>query len=48
LQAASFRTRGVEVLWPKKLAKQLQLPGDLGESEIEQMPRHLAAAFPPA
>ena len=44
----SFSTRGVEVLWPKKLAKQLQLPGVLAELEIEQAYRSLAAAFPPA
>lgn len=48
LIGGSFRTRGVEVLWPKKLAKQLQLPGDLTEPEIEQVHRSLAAAFPPA
>lgn len=48
LIGGSFSTRGVEVLWPKKLAKQLQLPGDLTEPEIEQVHRSLAAAFPPA
>ncbi len=48
LVGGSFSTRGVEVLWPKRLAKQLQLPGVLGESEIEQVHRSLAAAFPPA
>lgn len=48
LIGGSFRTRGVEVLWPKKLAKQLQLPGDLTEPEIEQVHRSLAAAFLPA
>jgi hypothetical protein len=44
----SFSTRGVEVLWPKKLVKQLQLPGLLAEPEIEQVHRSLAAAFPPS
>jgi hypothetical protein len=43
-----FSTRGVEALWPKKLAKQLQLPGALAEPEIEQVHRSVAAAFPPA
>lgn len=48
LIGGSFSTRGVEVLWPKKLVKQLQLPGVLAESDIEQVHRSLAAAFPPA
>ena len=48
LVGGSFSTRGVEVLWPKRLAKQLQSPGVLGESEIEQVHRSLATAFPPA
>jgi len=48
LIGGSFSTRGVEVLWPKKLAKQLQLPGALAEPEIEQVHRSVAAAFPPA
>ncbi|MGN6131586.1 MAG: NERD domain-containing protein, partial [Nocardioidaceae bacterium] len=48
LVGGSFSTRGVGVMWPKRLAKQLQLPGFLGESEIEQVHRSLAAAFPPA
>jgi hypothetical protein len=45
LIGGSFSTRGVEVLWPKKLAKQMQLPGVLGESEIEQAHRSMATAF---
>lgn len=48
LIGGSFSTRGVEVLWPKKLAKQLQLPGDLAEPKIAQVHRSVAAAFPPA
>jgi hypothetical protein len=48
LVGGSFCTRGVEVLWPTKLAKQLQLPGALAEPEIEQVHRSVAAAFPPA
>ena len=48
LIGGSFSTRGVEVLWPKKLAKQLQLPGALADPEIELFHRSLAAAFPPA
>ena len=48
LIGGSFRTRGVEVLWPKKLEKQLQLPGALGEPEIEQVHRSLAVTFAPA
>jgi hypothetical protein len=48
LVGGSFSTRGVEVLWPKKLAKQLQVPGALAEPEIEQVHRSVAAAFPPA
>ncbi|HSE07243.1 MAG TPA: hypothetical protein VLB29_01145 [Nocardioidaceae bacterium] len=41
----SFSTRGVEVLWPKKVVKQLQLSGLLAEPAIEQAHRSLAAAF---
>lgn len=48
LIGGSFSTRGVEVVWPKELVKQLQLPGVLAEPEIEQVHRSLAAAFPPA
>lgn len=48
LIGGSFITRGVEALWPKRLVKQLQLPGVLAEPEIEQVHRSLAAAFPPA
>lgn len=48
LIGGSFRTHGVEVLWPNKLAKQLRLPGDVGESDIERLHRALASAFPPA
>ncbi len=48
LIGGSFSTRGVEVLWPKKLAKQLQVPGALAEPEIELIHRSVAAAFPPA
>ena len=48
LIGGSFSIRGVETVWPKKLVKQLQLPGGLAESEIEQVHGSLAAAFPPA
>ena len=48
LLGGSFSTRGVEVLWPKKLAKQLQAAGALTEAQIASVHRLLATAFPPA
>ncbi len=45
LIGGSFSTRGVEVLWPKKLASRVQQPGALTEHEIERVYRSLAAAF---
>lgn len=48
LIGGSFSTRGVEVLWPKKLATRVQQPGALTEQEIDRVYRSLAVAFPPA
>ena len=47
LVGGSFSTRRVEVLWPKRWPR-AALPGVLGESEIEQVHKSLARAFPPA
>jgi hypothetical protein len=48
LIGGSFTTRGVDVLWPKKLYPQLQASGPLDASSIAEIHRHLAAALPPA
>ena len=48
LIGGSFSTRGVEVLWPKKAAAQIQQPGPLDDAEIDAIHRCLAESFPPA
>jgi hypothetical protein len=48
LIGGSFTTRGVEVLWPKRLFPKLQAAGPLGPREIGQVYRAVAAALPPA
>ena len=45
LIGGAFTTRGVKVLWPKKLDSQLAAAGPLGRSAIEQIHRHLAGAL---
>jgi hypothetical protein len=44
----AFRTRGVEVMWPKKLYPKLHEPGPITNANIDELQRRLAAAFPPA
>lgn len=44
----AFRTRGVEVMWPKRLYPKLHGPGPLSIANIDELHRRLAAAFPPA
>lgn len=44
----SFSTRGVEVLWPRKLYPQLLADGALGLDEIAALHTRLAAALPVA
>lgn len=48
LIGGSFRTRGVEVLWPKKLYPRLTTAGPLPAEHIEQLHRQLAEALPSA
>ena len=48
LIGGAFRTRGVNVLWPKKLYPKLHEPGLIEISSIDNLHRRLATAFPPA
>jgi len=48
LFGGSFTTRGVSVLWPRKLYPDLELAGPMTVEVIEQTHRALAAALPPA
>ena len=44
----SFRTQGIDVLWPKKLYPRLQAQGPLGLEAIASLHATLADALPPA
>lgn len=44
----AFRTRGVEVMWPKRLYPKLHEPGPITTANIGELHRRLATAFPPA
>lgn len=44
----SFRTQGIDVLWPKKLYPRLQAEGPLGLEAIASLHVTLARALPPA
>ncbi len=46
LIGGSFTTRGVSVLWPKKLYPGLGLDGPMTSEEIAEIHRHLAMALP--
>ncbi len=48
LIGGAFRTRGVEVMWPKKLYPKLQEPGTLKRAETDDLHRRLATALTPA
>jgi hypothetical protein len=48
LIGGAFTTRGVLVVWPKKLYPKLQSDGPLEASAIDQLHRVLAQALPPA
>jgi hypothetical protein len=48
LIGGSFKTRGVSVLWPKKLYPDLQVQGLVTNEEIVEIHRFLATALPPA
>ncbi|QKE83183.1 nuclease-related domain-containing protein [Arthrobacter sp. NEB 688] len=48
LFGGDFTTRGVQVLWPKKLYKHLQQAGPLDAVAIDALHRRLAAALPPS
>ncbi len=48
LIGGSFTTRGVAVLWPKKLYPRLQEPGPLSLDDVDRLHRALARALPPS
>lgn len=48
LIGGSFTTRGVSVLWPKKLYPELGADGSVTNEEIIEIHRRLALALPPA
>jgi len=48
LLAGAFTTRGVDVLWPKKLYPQLRAAGELGGEALEHLYRSLATKLPQA
>jgi hypothetical protein len=48
LLGGSFTSRGVEVLWPKKLYPKLQADGPIGIETVIEIHRALASALPPA
>ena len=48
LVGGAFATRGVDVLWPKKLYPRLQADGPLTPAAIAEIHRHLASALPTA
>lgn len=48
LIGGSFVIDGVDVLWPKKAAEHLLVPGDLDEATTDRIHRSLATAFPAA
>lgn len=48
LIGGDFRTRGVYVTWPRKLASWLSRPGQLDEARISALQQRLVDAFPPA
>jgi hypothetical protein len=46
LIGGGFSTRGVHVLWPKRLYKLLTLDGPTDDAPVRALHRQLAAAFP--
>lgn len=48
LMGGSFATRGVEVLWPKKLYPNLNADGPIANESIDEIYKVLAATLPPA
>jgi hypothetical protein len=48
LLGGSFTSRGVEVLWPKKLYPKLKADGPVGIETVIEIHRALASALPPA
>ena len=48
LLGGSFTTRGVEVMWPKKLYPLLQAGDRADIDAVEDVYRRLASALPPA
>jgi hypothetical protein len=48
LIGGSFTTRGVEVLWPKRLYPKLQSDGPLLTQTVAEVHQRLASSLPPA
>jgi len=48
LLGGAFATRGVEVLWPKRLYPRLKVGGEIGSEKLSDLIRQLAAVLPPA
>ncbi len=48
LIGGSFTTRGVEVLWPKRLYTKLKADGPLLSGTVAELHRCLASSLPPA
>ena len=48
LVGGAFTSRGVDVLWPRRLYSRLRQEGPLKADSIAEIHRHLAAALPPA
>jgi hypothetical protein len=48
LFGGAFTTRGVDVLWPKRLYARIAADGPLDDVRIQATHRLLAAALPPA
>jgi len=47
LFGADFTTRGVKVLWPKKVTELVVRPGALSATEVRELHRILVNVFPP-
>jgi hypothetical protein len=48
LIGGAFATRGVDVVWPRKLYKALASPGPLNAAAVNELHHALATALPPA
>jgi hypothetical protein len=48
LIGGAFATRGVEILWPRRLYSRLKSDGEVPSETLSDLTRHLAAVLPPA